>query len=103
MNVHKNIQTAVAQAQATYKPSVMNTNNYGQMYGVDAMAGYKWFFGKTKRFGFRTYGYYSYNHANLSFVGSKLEIMEGASQVNNFAYGVGFDALYNFYESKEGL
>ncbi|GAA6810495.1 hypothetical protein VN0274_05880 [Helicobacter pylori] len=102
MNVHKNIQTAVAQAQATYTPSVMNTNNYGQMYGVDAMAGYKWFFGKTKRFGFRTYGYYSYNHANLSFVGSQLGIMEGASQVNNFTYGVGFDALYNFYESKEG-
>ncbi len=102
MNVHKNIQTAVAQAQATYKPSVMNTNNYGQMYGVDAMAGYKWFFGKTKRFGFRTYGYYSYNHANLSFVGSKFGIMEGASQANNFTYGVGFDALYNFYESKEG-
>ncbi len=102
MNVHKNIQTAVAQAQATYKPSVMNTNNYGQMYGVDAMAGYKWFFGKTKRFGFRSYGYYSYNHANLSFVGSKLGIMDGASQVNNFTYGVGFDVLYNFYESKEG-
>ncbi|MFP6247206.1 outer membrane beta-barrel protein [Helicobacter pylori] len=102
MNVHKNIQTAVAQAQATYMPSVINTNNYGQMYGVDAMAGYKWFFGKTKRFGFRSYGYYSYNHANLSFVGSQLGIMEGASQVNNFTYGVGFDALYNFYESKEG-
>ncbi|WP_120834927.1 outer membrane beta-barrel protein [Helicobacter pylori] len=102
MSVHKNIQTAVAQAQATYTPSVINTNNYGQMYGVDAMAGYKWFFGKTKRFGFRTYGYYSYNHANLSFVGSQLGIMEGASQVNNFTYGVGFDALYNFYESKEG-
>ncbi|GAA6889360.1 outer membrane beta-barrel protein [Helicobacter pylori] len=102
MNVHKNIQTAVAQAQATYNPSVMNTNNYGQMYGVDAMAGYKWFFGKTKCFGFRTYGYYSYNHANLSFVGSQLGIMDGASQVNDFAYGVGFDALYNFYESKEG-
>ncbi len=102
MNVHKNIQTAVAQAQATYTPSVTNTNNYGQMYGVDAMAGYKWFFGKTKRFGFRSYGYYSYNHANLSFVGSQLGIMEGESQVNNFTYGVGFDALYNFYESKEG-
>ncbi len=102
MSVHKNIQTAVAQAQATYTPSVINTNNYGQMYGVDAMAGYKLFFGKTKRFGFRSYGYYSYNHANLSFVGSQLGIMEGASQVNNFTYGVGFDALYNFYESKEG-
>ncbi|OOQ01583.1 hypothetical protein B0X50_03320 [Helicobacter pylori] len=102
MNVHKNIQTAVAQAQATYTPSVINTNNHGQMYGVDAMAGYKWFFGKTKRFGFRSYGYYSYNHANLSFVGSQLGIMDGASQVNNFTYGVGFDALYNFYESKEG-
>ncbi len=102
MSVHKNIQTAVAQTQATYTPSVINTNNYGQMYGVDAMAGYKWFFGKTKRFGFRSYGYYSYNHANLSFVGSQLGIMEGASQVNNFTYGVGFDALYNFYESKEG-
>ncbi|GHP35009.1 hypothetical protein VN1180_01750 [Helicobacter pylori] len=96
MNVHKNIQTAVAQAQATYTPSVINTNNYGQMYGVDAMARYKWFFGKTKRFGFRTYGYYSYNHANLSFVGSQLGIMEGASQVNNFTYGVGFNVLYNF-------
>ncbi len=102
MSVHKNIQTAVAQAQATYTPSVINTNNYGQMYGVDAMAGYKWFFGKTKRFGFRSYGYYSYNHANLSFVGSQLGIMEGASQVNDFTYGVGFDVLYNFYESKEG-
>ncbi|GAB0002902.1 hypothetical protein VN1242_03610 [Helicobacter pylori] len=102
MNVHKNIQTAVAQAQATYMPSVINTNNYGQMYGVDAMAGYKWFFGKTKRFGFRSYGYYSYNHASLCFVGSQLGIMEDASQVNNFVYGVGFDALYNFYESKEG-
>ncbi|WP_120960347.1 outer membrane protein [Helicobacter pylori] len=102
MSVHKNIQTAVAQAQATYTPSVVNTNNYGQMYGVDAMAGYKWFFGKTKRFGFRSYGYYSYNHANLSFVGSQLGIMEGASQVNDFTYGVGFDVLYNFYESKEG-
>ncbi len=102
MNVHKNIQTAVAQAQATHTPSVINTNNYGQMYGVDAMAGYKWFFGKTKRFGFRSYGYFSYNHANLSFVGSKLGIMDGASQVNDFAYGVGFDALYNFYESKDG-
>ncbi|WP_219030324.1 outer membrane protein [Helicobacter pylori] len=102
MNVHKNIQTAVTQAQATYKPSVTNTNNYGQMYGVDTMAGYKWFFGKTKRFGFRSYGYFSYNHANLSFVGSKLGIMDGASQVNDFAYGVGFDALYNFYESKDG-
>nr|WP_260152133.1 outer membrane beta-barrel protein [Helicobacter pylori] len=102
MSVHKNIQTAVAQAQVTYTPSVINTNNYGQMYGVDAMAGYKWFFGKKKRFGFRSYGYYSYNHANLSFVGSQLGIMEGASQVNNFTYGVGFDALYNFYESKEG-
>ncbi len=102
MNVHKNIHTAVAQAQATHTPSVINTNNYGQMYGVDAMAGYKWFFGKTKRFGFRSYGYFSYNHANLSFVGSKLGIMDGASQVNNFAYGVGFDALYNFYESKDG-
>ncbi|GAA7149447.1 hypothetical protein HpBGD46_02210 [Helicobacter pylori] len=103
MNVHKNIQTAVAQAQATYTPSVINTNNYGQMYGVDAMAGYKWFFGKTKRFGFRTYGYYSYNHANLSFVGSQLGIMGGASQVNNFTYGVGFDALYNFYKVKRAI
>lgn len=33
MSVHKNIQTAVAQAQAIYKPSVMNTNNYWQIMG----------------------------------------------------------------------
>lgn len=47
------------------------------MYGVDVMVGYKWFFGKIKCFGFRFYGYYSYNYVNLSFVGSKFGIMEG--------------------------
>ncbi len=46
--MNQNIQNAVAQVKATHKPTVTNTNNYGQMYGVDAMAGYKWFFGKKK-------------------------------------------------------
>ncbi|CAJ99909.1 outer membrane protein 18 fragment 3 [Helicobacter acinonychis str. Sheeba] len=67
--MNQNIQNAVSQVKATHKPTVTNTNNYGQMYGMDAMAWYKWFFGKKKNFGFRSYGYYSYNHANLSFVG----------------------------------
>ncbi|AFI05199.1 outer membrane protein [Helicobacter cetorum] len=102
LSVNKNIKTAINQAKQTHKPSVTNTNNYGQMYGVNVMAGYKQFFGKAKRWGVRAYGYYSYNHANLSFVGSKLGILSGASQVNDHTYGVGFDALYNFYESKEG-
>ncbi|WP_231283036.1 outer membrane protein [Helicobacter cetorum] len=102
LSVQKNVNMAIASAKKTTVATVTNTNNHGQMYGVNVMAGYKHFFGKKKRWGFRTYAYYSFNHANLSFVGTQAGYMNGASQVNNHTYGVGFDALYNFYESKEG-
>ncbi|WP_233705588.1 outer membrane protein [Helicobacter cetorum] len=102
LSVQKNVNMAIASAKKTTVATVTNTNNHGQMYGVNVIAGYKHFFGKKKRWGFRTYAYYSFNHANLSFVGTQAGYMNGASQVNNHTYGVGFDALYNFYESKEG-
>ncbi|WP_158653917.1 outer membrane protein, partial [Helicobacter cetorum] len=103
--VKKQVDTLIADKSSSVRNSptkITNTNNYGQMYGVNVMAGYKHFFGKKKRWGVRSYAYYSFNHANLSFVGSSLGIASGASQVNNHTYGVGFDALFNFYESQNG-
>ncbi|WP_104751417.1 outer membrane protein [Helicobacter salomonis] len=68
-------------------------NNNGNMYGVNVQFGYKQFFGKRKRWGLRYYGSFSYQHGTF---------MNGAaSELDNFVYGAGVDALYNFYESKD--
>ncbi|BDQ27297.1 hypothetical protein ASB1_09730 [Helicobacter heilmannii] len=64
------------------------------MYGVDAQIGYKQFFGKSKRWGLRYYGTFSYQHG--------LFYLNDTAAVDNFVYGAGVDALYNFYESKDG-
>ncbi|BCZ17964.1 hypothetical protein NHP190003_12460 [Helicobacter sp. NHP19-003] len=66
----------------------------GNMYGVDAQIGYKQFFGKKKRWGLRYYGTFSYQHGTF--------YMNDSQAVDNFVYGAGVDALYNFYESKDG-
>ncbi|MFC3848274.1 outer membrane protein [Helicobacter baculiformis] len=61
-------------------------------YGVDMQVGYKQFFGKKRRWGVRYYGSFSYNGGRVG---------KGAYSVNNFAYGVGVDALYNFSENTD--
>ncbi|WP_233758318.1 outer membrane beta-barrel protein [Helicobacter ailurogastricus] len=66
----------------------------GNMYGVDMQVGYKQFFGKKKRWGLRYYGTFSYQHGTF--------YMSDSEAVDNFVYGAGADALYNFYESKDG-
>ncbi len=66
----------------------------GNMYGIDMQFGYKQFFGKKKRWGLRYYASFSYQHGTFN-VGD-------ASDVDNFVYGAGVDALYNFFESKDG-
>uniref|UniRef100_UPI000CF10F75 outer membrane protein n=1 Tax=Helicobacter heilmannii TaxID=35817 RepID=UPI000CF10F75 len=70
----------------------MNSN--GNMYGIDVQFGYKQFFGKKKRWGVRYYANFSYQHG--TFMNSN------AAELDNFVYGAGVDALYNFYESKDG-
>ncbi|GMT38121.1 hypothetical protein NHP20013_01790 [Helicobacter bizzozeronii] len=70
-----------------------NTQN-GNMYGINMQFGYKQFFGKKKRWGLRYYASFSYQHGTFN--------ISDVSDVDNFVYGAGVDALYNFYESKDG-
>ncbi|WP_233709846.1 outer membrane protein, partial [Helicobacter salomonis] len=72
--------------------STQSFSQNGNMYGVNAQLGYKQFFGKKKRWGLRYYGSFSYQHGVFA---------SGSSPVNNFVYGAGVDALYNFYESQD--
>ncbi|BEG57062.1 hypothetical protein NHP21005_07500 [Helicobacter sp. NHP21005] len=86
-NVSKNGVVAMSNAMQP-----MNSN--GNMYGIDVQFGYKQFFGKKKRWGVRYYANFSYQHG--TFMNSN------AAELDNFVYGAGVDALYNFYESKDG-
>ncbi|WP_199767020.1 outer membrane protein [Helicobacter ailurogastricus] len=78
----------------------------GNLFGADIQFGYKQFFGKKKRFGLRYYGFFSGQGGPASFK-QALEDEEGNStwattkqQAANLFYGVGIDALFNFYEKK---
>ncbi|WP_285692773.1 outer membrane protein, partial [Helicobacter ailurogastricus] len=93
MKDNKEVITASAPAKGgTYNLPPQSQN--GNMYGVDAQIGYKQFFGKSKRWGLRYYGTFSYQHG--------LFYLNDTAAVDNFVYGAGVDALYNFYESKDG-
>ncbi|BEG57501.1 outer memeberane protein [Helicobacter sp. NHP21005] len=78
----------------------------GNLFGADIQLGYKQFFGKKKRFGLRYYGFFSGQGGPASFK-QALEDENGNSfwattkqQAANLFYGVGIDALFNFYEKK---
>ncbi|WP_281782329.1 outer membrane protein, partial [Helicobacter ailurogastricus] len=93
MKDNKEVTTASAPTKGgTYNLPPQSQN--GNMYGVDAQIGYKQFFGKSKRWGLRYYGTFSYQHG--------LFYLNDTAAVDNFVYGAGVDALYNFYESKDG-
>ncbi|WP_281769684.1 outer membrane protein [Helicobacter ailurogastricus] len=90
MLASRGVMTAYA---ASHMPmQTMNSN--GNMYGIDVQFGYKQFFGKKKRWGVRYYANFSYQHGTF--------MTSDASELDNFVYGAGVDALYNFYESKDG-
>ncbi|WP_162982187.1 outer membrane protein [Helicobacter labacensis] len=68
----------------------------GNLFGADIQIGYKQFFGAKKRFGLRYYGFFSGQG------GSYYNTMGRFSQPSaNLFYGVGMDALLNFYEKKD--
>ncbi|WP_233758334.1 outer membrane protein [Helicobacter ailurogastricus] len=83
--------TAKAPLKAAPQNSYSSEN--GNMYGVDVQVGYKQFFGKSKRWGLRYYGTFSYQHGTF--------YMDDRQALDNFVYGAGVDALYNFYESSD--
>ncbi len=68
---------------------INSQNNNGVMNGIGVQLGYKQFFGQSKFFGFRYYGFFDYNHAYI-----KSNFFNSASNV--WTYGVGGDFLLNF-------
>ncbi|GLH58485.1 outer membrane protein [Helicobacter ailurogastricus] len=85
---------AVATTRTASHMPMQTMNSNGNMYGIDVQFGYKQFFGKKKRWGVRYYANFSYQHGTF--------MTSDASELDNFVYGAGVDALYNFYESKDG-
>ncbi|GLH57716.1 outer membrane protein [Helicobacter ailurogastricus] len=76
----------------------------GNLFGADVQIGYKQFFGKKKRFGLRYYGFFSGQGGsyvtNFSAVPSQLILASSnVGKAANLFYGVGLDAIYNFYEN----
>ncbi|MUU51909.1 outer membrane protein, partial [Helicobacter pylori] len=63
-------------------------NNNGAMNGLGVQVGYKQFFGESKRWGLRYYGFFDYNHGYIksSFFNSSSDI---------WTYGGGSDLLVN--------
>ncbi|GMB96970.1 outer membrane protein [Helicobacter sp. NHP22-001] len=70
----------------------------GNLFGVDLQVGYKQFFGKKKHWGLRYYGLISLQGGGFSQKTGNKYSTQGP--VGNFFYGVGIDALWNFYHNK---
>ncbi|WP_031245709.1 Hop family adhesin SabA/HopD [Helicobacter pylori] len=72
---------------------ISSQNNNGAMNGLGVQVGYKQFFGESKRWGLRYYGFFDYNHGYIksSFFNSSSDI---------WTYGGGSDLLYNFLNDK---
>ncbi|WRC31272.1 Hop family adhesin SabA [Helicobacter pylori] len=68
---------------------ISSQNNNGALNGLGVQVGYKQFFGESKRWGLRYYGFFDYNHGYIksSFFNSSSDI---------WTYGVGSDLLVNF-------
>ncbi|WRA35551.1 Hop family adhesin SabA [Helicobacter pylori] len=67
---------------------ISSQNNNGVMNGLGVQVGYKQFFGESKRWGLRYYGFFDYNHGYIksSFFNSSSDI---------WTYGGGSDLLVN--------
>ncbi|GAA9049319.1 outer membrane protein [Helicobacter pylori] len=68
---------------------ISSQNNNGTLNGLGVQVGYKQFFGESKRWGLRYYGFFDYNHGYIksSFFNSSSDI---------WTYGGGSDLLVNF-------
>ncbi|WQV94038.1 Hop family adhesin SabA [Helicobacter pylori] len=72
---------------------ISSQNNNGALNGLGVQVGYKQFFGESKRWGLRYYGFFDYNHGYIksSFFNSSSDI---------WTYGGGSDLLFNFLNDK---
>ncbi|MGL2868909.1 Hop family adhesin SabA [Helicobacter pylori] len=67
---------------------ISSQNNNGVMNGLGVQVGYKQFFGESKRWGLRYYGFFDYNHGYI-----KSSFFNSSSDV--WTYGGGSDLLVN--------
>ncbi|WRG94801.1 Hop family adhesin SabA [Helicobacter pylori] len=67
---------------------ISSQNNNGAMNGLGVQVGYKQFFGESKRWGLRYYGFFDYNHGYI-----KSSFFNSSSDV--WTYGGGSDLLVN--------
>ncbi|MFP6142085.1 Hop family adhesin SabA [Helicobacter pylori] len=67
---------------------ISSQNNNGTMNGLGVQVGYKQFFGESKRWGLRYYGFFDYNHGYI-----KSSFFNSSSDV--WTYGGGSDLLVN--------
>ncbi len=68
---------------------ISSQNNNGALNGLGVQVGYKQFFGESKRWGLRYYGFFDYNHGYI-----KSSFFNSSSDV--WTYGGGSDVLVNF-------
>ncbi|MGL2528012.1 outer membrane protein, partial [Helicobacter pylori] len=67
---------------------ISSQNNNGALNGLGVQVGYKQFFGESKRWGLRYYGFFDYNHGYI-----KSSFFNSSSDV--WTYGGGSDLLVN--------
>ncbi|GAA6778953.1 outer membrane protein [Helicobacter pylori] len=72
---------------------ISSQSNNGALNGLGVQVGYKQFFGESKRWGLRYYGFFDYNHGYIksSFFNSSFN-----SSSDIWTYGAGSDLLVNF-------
>ncbi|TSA81188.1 outer membrane protein [Helicobacter mehlei] len=77
----------------------------GNLFGADIQFGYKQFFGQKKHWGLRYYGFFSGQGGNYPYeyqvfddTTMTFSTKKSSQPSANLFYGVGIDALYNFYE-----
>ncbi|WP_229765920.1 Hop family adhesin SabA [Helicobacter pylori] len=72
---------------------IASQNNNGALNGLGVQVGYKQFFGESKRWGLRYYGFFDYNHG---YIKSSFSNSSFNSSSDIWTYGAGSDLLVNF-------
>ncbi|GHQ08028.1 membrane protein [Helicobacter pylori] len=72
---------------------IASQNNNGALNGLGVQVGYKQFFGESKRWGLRYYGFFDYNHG---YIKSSFSNSSFNSSSDIWTYGGGSDLLVNF-------
>ncbi|GMB93482.1 Outer membrane protein [Helicobacter bizzozeronii] len=94
------VQYSHAAGSRAYKtPNATTTYPFsGDLGGVDFQGGYKQFFGKKRHWGVRYYGLISLQGGGFSEKTDNKYPTQGS--LGNYFYGVGIDALWNFFRAK---